>query len=222
MAYPVITDHFRATVRMQGPSGLPEDQRVNTWYFRNDQEVPNIPNLIDAIAAVLDAFYGATNGAAGGSIANLMSGLVTSAEYIVYDLGASGKRYPIGSPRAATWTPPATTQSLPGEVSSVLSYYAGQGPRKRGRLYLGPFIQTANSGGAALSEPSSDLQTRMVESALNVLNTTENVTWAQVSPTAGEATPVIGGWVDNAWDTQRSRGVAPTSRATWGAPASAA
>jgi hypothetical protein len=51
------------------------------------------------------------------------------------------------------------------------------------------------------------------------MNTSEDVTWMQVSTTFGIANPVTGGFVDNSFDTQRRRGSAPTARDTWGAPA---
>jgi hypothetical protein len=54
--------------------------------------------------------------------------------------------------------------------------------------------------------------------AENLLATSENVTWVTVSPTAGTSGVVTDGWVDNAWDTQRSRGAAPTMRIDWPRP----
>jgi len=36
-----------------------------------------------------------------------------------------------------------------------------------------------------------------------------------VSPSDGAAFPVQSGWVDDAFDTQRSRGDAPTTRIEW-------
>lgn len=48
-------------------------------------------------------------------------------------------------------------------------------------------------------------------------------TWCIYSPTTETQTaslassfiPIVGGWVDNAWDTQRRRGLEPTTRTTW-------
>jgi hypothetical protein len=39
-----------------------------------------------------------------------------------------------------------------------------------------------------------------------------NVDWSVYSPTTGQNNAITNLWVDNEWDTQRRRGLRPTSR----------
>jgi hypothetical protein len=39
--------------------------------------------------------------------------------------------------------------------------------------------------------------------------------WVAYSPTADEANQITNGWVDNAWDTQRRRGLYYSQRGTY-------
>ena len=217
MAIPVITDHFQAQWIWQGPSGLPEDVFVNTWYFRNDDALATPEVVGSAIQSVLAAFYGAVNGSATSALTAFMSDVLGSALLKIYDLGQALPRYPVYESDTLI-VPTSTSGQLPREVSVVGSFYSARGPRRRGRHYLGPLVTSAmeQSGTLERAVPSSALTTAIRESYLNVLNTSENVTWAQVSTTYGEANPVLGGWIDNAFDTQRRRGGAPTSRVVWG------
>jgi hypothetical protein len=51
--------------------------------------------------------------------------------------------------------------------------------------------------------------------ASNLLAASNPATLAVWSPSNGDAVPVTDGWVDNAWDTQRRRGIDRTARSTW-------
>jgi hypothetical protein len=46
----------------------------------------------------------------------------------------------------------------------------------------------------------------------------EDVEWAIYSPTANLHKTITDIWVDDAWDTQRRRGLAPTTRDTFVLP----
>jgi hypothetical protein len=210
MADPVLTDIYKCQVVFQGNSNLPEDQFVNNWYFRND-EIGVGPQL--AIKAVLDAFYtGSTPN--GQTVANMISPHVNRAfTYKVYNLGLPPPRPP--TILAANPLPPQTGAGLPGEVAIVSSFYAGTNTkRKRGRHYIGP-LGTVTSDAGASPRPSSGTMASIANRAQNVAQTTENVTWVQVSQVASLASVVTNGWVDNAYDTQRRRGNAPSTRTNW-------
>jgi hypothetical protein len=99
--------------------------------------------------------------------------------------------------------------SGPQEVALCLSFYAGRNlPRRRGRLYLGPFF-----AGEMAGRPSLTQQNRLLDLASDLANLGgADVSWRVYSPTDGGNYPVSNAWVDNAWDTQRSRGLAPTGR----------
>lgn len=235
MPDPVITGNFRAMAVFQGKSGFPEDRFINSWGFRNTALTGSPQDVADTIGTVLDAFYfGPTPSAR--PLSGYMHPTVDfpASEYRVYDLGQAPPR----DPYIVAMTPGASTPSgsaLPAEVAAVLSFVgAAQGwqgdvdgtdtdpinlPRRsrRGRIYLGPLGGNAAEQTSDRFHISSTYMADVVDRALNVLNTSENVTWRLVSPTMGAVTDVTGGWIDDAFDTQRRRGLAPTTRSTWGA-----
>jgi hypothetical protein len=167
------------------------------------------------MATVLEAFYGQQNGSATSTVAAYLHRNITGATLKVYDLGQTPPRYPIVPEQPLSITFPAVGDALPGEVACCLSFKAGDGPRRKGRIYIGPLSNNAATDVAGPTRPEAAFLTALGESAENVLNTSENVTWMQVSPTDAVASEVAEVWVDDAFDTQRSRGVAPTTRRTW-------
>lgn len=107
--------------------------------------------------------------------------------------------------------------TLPSEVALCLSFQgvrtAGNPQaRRRGRIYLGPLDTGVNSSG----RPSTTDITTILDAAEAfyddvALITTAGV-WAVWSPTDGQAVPLTEAWVDDAFDTQRSRGLGRTTR----------
>lgn len=136
-----------------------------------------------------------------------------------------------------------SAKSLPSEVSCCLSLDAtllpietepesipggAPGPagdthpraRRRGRIYLGPLNDTATNatgGGTSAIRPSSAFRSSVTRSAkenLAAAVTSAGWIWAVFSPTAWAMGTIHHVWVDDAFDTQRRRGVAATARTT--------
>jgi hypothetical protein len=224
MADPVLPDIFKCQAILRGASGLPEDVFINNWYFRNDGTLATGPEIHTAIKKVLDSFY-ITPAANGSSVSGFFPlGVVSPMLYRIYDLGQPPPRTRNqleSAPLAASRTTP-----LPYEVSLCLSFYAGQNvPRRRGRIYVGPFGTKALVGSTGnLPLPDATLTAALVDRASAVGRTTENVTWVMVTR-GGTVAPfepanarvITAGWVDSAWDTQRRRGLAATGRTTFSA-----
>jgi hypothetical protein len=107
--------------------------------------------------------------------------------------------------------------NLPNEVCITVSYFAQRSlPRQRGRIYVGPLNGSAmeDTGGDARVTPQcrSDLA-----AAFKRLGAFEDaLAWAVFSRKDNEARgPIGGGWVDNAFDTQRRRGRDASVRTSW-------
>lgn len=100
----------------------------------------------------------------------------------------------------------------PGEIAVCLSFYGGSNaPYNRGRLYI-PFAAFSGSAPAG-SRPSAANRTKVGDlvplfAGLGGVN----VDWIVWSPTKKAATKVDHWWVDDEWDTQRRRGLKPTTR----------
>jgi hypothetical protein len=96
----------------------------------------------------------------------------------------------------------------PREVACALSYRAGPGPRGRGRIFCGPIAANA------MTEP---YVTNTVGNAVNGLGlalstiVTLGAEWSLYSSRAMGFASILSWSVDNAWDTQRSRGIPATA-----------
>jgi hypothetical protein len=217
VAYPIITDVYRLQWSWQNlNTGLPEDQYVNNFYFRNDFINGSPQEIHDAMQAAVEGFY-TTLDPVGGNILGFLSAEIGNATVKSYDLGQAAPRYPIVPPTTSTIIPSGGSQ-LPRETALVCSFSSGNGPRAKGRVYLGPLGGNTLDATGDAPRPSSNFMAAVAAGAENLLATSENVTWVTVSPTAGTSGVVTDGWVDNAWDTQRSRGAAPTMRIDWPRP----
>ena len=100
----------------------------------------------------------------------------------------------------------------PGEVALCLSYYAGfNRPSTRGRLYLPAAMLT---GALGLRPTAAQITQALTFRNVFVDNLPPGHRWNTYSPTTGGSEPVTNVWVDDEWDTVRSRGQRSTTRQT--------
>lgn len=143
---------------------------------------------------------------------------------------------PHGSPWAIkTWTlgaPTAGYTGAPSELAVVLSFHSqysglteeagGTRPksRHRGRLYIGPLCKESWDVEATTNRVKviDGLKTTIGAAAAAMINagTAGEPKWAQWSRKNAELQPVVGGWVDDAFDIQRRRGEKSKTRTTIG------
>lgn len=216
MVSPIITDRFRAQVILQGKTNMPDDVYVNTFGFRNDG-IATKEAMADGIAVLLDEFYNDPITQTGQALTSFMAGTLIQNEALikVYDLGEATPRQVLE--RELTLALPGGA-AFPPEVCATLSFYGTRNlPRQRGRIYLGPLTQSTvelvNSSyffTPAFRETAAHAMRRLAQTHASIA-----ATWHVISPTSVDSHEVTHGWVDNAPDTQRRRGVEPTSRYTW-------
>jgi hypothetical protein len=117
---------------------------------------------------------------------------------------------PSGAPVAvATADQPGPLPAVgPREVCVCLSYRAGPGPRGRGRIYLGPVPGTNTSGEYVAGTPGNEANALGLRLS-NIL--TLGAQWSLYSRRAMGFASILSWSVDNAWDTQRSRGLPATA-----------
>lgn len=218
---------FLAQVSFPYDSGLPKDVSVNTFHF---DEVPaSSPDPADLVTA-LDNFYTATySGESGALMSYFSSTLGDTATVKVYNLDDAIPRTPV-LVDTFSFTPNTGTGGLPEEMALCLSYQAAPTSgelqrRRRGRIYFGPLSLLAIEGAAASDttwpmppRPASDLISRANKSMLNLVGEALAADWLWVVRStvgSGDTTLITEGWVDNAFDIQRRRGPAATTRTTW-------
>lgn len=147
---------------------------------------------------------------------------VDSGQLSLYALNlATGQ---IGEPQLETGfdftVSPTSGVELPEEIalcSSLLGVGAAVPRRRKGRIYLGPFNLDANDGTGQVSRPSFNLRSSILAATERLQQTlqAEDITWCVWSRANAALYPIGGGWVDNAWDTQRRRGVEASERTLW-------
>lgn len=125
-----------------------------------------------------------------------------------YDAQGAEPNYPIGEGIAGNTQSPIST--CPREVALCLSFFSARNiPSWRGRL----FIPATWHGGDVAVRPAPGLMTHIgaMATILSDLGGID-VDWVVYSRKNNVARPVSNWWVDDEWDTIRSRGLRSTAR----------
>jgi hypothetical protein len=222
MADPVIPGGIRAQLVLSGKTGLPEDTFVTTWAFKTASGSVDGAHR-QQVASMLENWLTGV-GANGNSIVNMLGeqvlGGVGAGRVKTYDLGGLPPRNP------TTFTfdvpAPAPSTSMPAEVAITCSFRGSVStPRTRGRVYVGPLAGTStvktSDGATGRQFVSSVARLTIVQACqrLRAYPRPEFPTWCILSQRNLNLVEVEGGWVDDAFDTQRRRGLDPVGRTTW-------
>lgn len=214
-----INNLARVQVVLPYVSFLPEDVAVNTLHFAVDDAVWGTAGA--SILAQVEAFFNDDTGLAyepALMVGDIVARDTDVCEVKVYEETGSA---PTGPPQYVgyfTMGAPVGGNSMPLECALCSSYYgdpagAVRASRRRNRFFFGPLTLTvlANEG---VPEPDAvevlALATQRLEGANSAV-----AAMVGYSPTDEEQFPIIGGWVDNEFDTQRRRQIPATSRETW-------
>ena len=222
-----------AVVELENVSGLSEDRFVNTWTIGSMSDA-TAGATVSAVAAAIATFY--DDIASGLSSRIVRAGTPHSIKF--FDIGSHLDGSPHGSPYAfSAWGIPTggSGSDLPDEVAIAIRLEAflradqpaeapdgsdagslPDRPRQRytGHVYLGPLTTAAQGAGSASYRPNSAYLTT-IRSAVNTMHDTmaalSGVTGLQVWSRADATTRLVEFVAtDDAFDTQRRRGVAPT------------
>lgn len=211
-------------LRMSLPfnTGLPRDVAQSSFAM----QATTLPEDPSGIQTAVNNFWNTNPGESAFAIADFLSPVVLRTAN-----AATAEIFQITHPAETIGEPLFSWQftigaasdpgGLPNEVAICTSLLASGGTnarRNKGRMYIGPLNQAAvgaDSGGQA--PPAGELVATLVlatqQLALDVV--TAGGTLCVWSREDHALHVVEGGWVDNAWDTQRRRGLDPTSRTSW-------
>jgi hypothetical protein len=208
---------IRVMAIFHGPGDLGPDRIINTWHFIGTADY-------DASATFarrsVDRFYNAPNN--NHSIGEYLSPWVQRVgEMRSYNMDLPKDER---SPTIETLTlGPASSGGLPEEVACCLSYHAIELPtnaRRRGRVFIGPLGNNAIDSATSTTpaRPIAAMLSDLAFAANRLLSEPEGgVPWALRSVTPAQNFHLIGGgYIDNAFDTQRRRGPDTTARVLWG------
>jgi hypothetical protein len=191
---------YRALIIGEAVTGLARDNVVNSAYFEDHGDTTDADGLAQDLATALAPntyFWMGCN----------------KIRVKLYDMAEPEPR-DIQGEAVATRAAPGT--SGPREIAVCLSFFAANNrPRNRGRLYLGPvtFQQIGERPNTSVRD-----QAIAVGTILRNLGGVD-VDWSVYSPTIHQLSgveaafqPVSTMWVDDEWDTVRSRGYRATTR----------
>lgn len=207
---------MKAQVRIPRDSGLPEDVSVNTLHWSWDAIAEPDPAVAgQQIVDKLSTFYSAFDQ----YLSNQNSNPV---EVRVYRMDDPEPRAPV---LVADLTPLSYgIGAYPSEVAITLSFQgvkiSGENQaRRRGRIFIGPLADIGLSESGSELRVSSVIRTAIGDAAADLATILpgEDVAWTIYSPSNDNMVLVTDGWVDNAFDTMRSRGARPTARTLWSA-----
>lgn len=209
---------IHAQITLPYTTGLPEDVVSNNLYFAT--VAAPTPEQIQAIYDGIVAFYNDVLGTR--TLASFLSPTISrtadACTIKLYDIAETPPRQPISEETFTLGTVPGST-AMPQEVALCASfraaYVSGQPPaRRRGRIYVGPFAPGAAT--TTGDRPHANLMDRCMlgMQELYALTDAEAVDWCVYSTVDNIARVVTTVWVDNAFDTQRRRGLNATSRIT--------
>lgn len=213
--------HISARAVIANTSNLPRDVSVNTFHF---ESVAFTPEMIEDIASAIIDFYNVED-TSNNSVAEFLSSRLSrtnNSRIEVYDMADPEPRVPVYQ---VNWTlgTSGNTSSLPAEVAVCASYHGSEVAgipmaRRRGRIFLGPLTTGAMSAGAnEIARPSGLFVNAIVNAAHDLCAAAVDLGahWAVYSRVLGTTTPIVGGWVDNDFDTQRRRSAEATDRTLW-------
>jgi|1186.fasta_scaffold111725_2 hypothetical protein len=191
---------YRFQIVQRATGGVPRDDIVNSFYL--DTETDPLTWGTDEGGLLRDAVDLWRAGTLPlSSRASWISGKA-------YNMSDATPRAPVAE---VSWLASEQSRDVPGpaDVAVCLSYYAGRNlPRRRGRMYLGPWPKTH-----LFDRPAGQLVTGLTALAEGLSGLGgPNVQWVQYSPTTGDFTNVTNYWIDDEWDTQRRRGLKPSAR----------
>ena len=189
---------------------ITENYVTNSWCFTD-----MLPGTDDAaIVTLLKDFY---DDIAAAYWSNLIA--QNGHEVKLYDLPGTVPNYPYFEGTFNMASAPSG-QALPGEIALCLSFQGVRSAgfpqaRRRGRVYIGPLSTACNSGGRPIAAVMTAMGTAAatLRSQAAVISGTGG--WAVWSVTDAAPVEVDNGWIDNAFDVQRRRGVDATSRTTF-------
>jgi hypothetical protein len=232
---PSFVNNFAVQHVLQGPSGMPKDRSVNTFHLGAGDTVPDL----SAVATSIRAFY--NSGGAGPFVEHYLANSWLRAGHTIkiYNMAAplhSPPQYSVTLPRITTEDD--SKGGLPQEVAGCLSYKGSLSTvdpagtdtatsrpieRRSGRIFIGPLnidvlLPSGASEFGSQPNPAFNLTLRLAGKALFTDLAGQGIAWCiyskrnHVDGQPPYMSPITQFSTDDAFDTQRRRGVAATAR----------
>lgn len=207
----------RVTLTVPRDTALPGDESVNTFHFSTGlgggvfTEAESV-----TVADLIRDFFTVQGPDSVNSLNTYMSQVSNPAAAVIrfYDLNTPEPRIPYQE-HTRNLGPFGGGAPMAEEVALCLSYRTDlvsgtNQARRRGRLFIGPLAASAAEVSNGRSRPTTAMRTTLLYAGRNLQNGIRGIglnnDWVIWSPTDQEEHVISHLWVDDAWDTMRSRG----------------
>lgn len=241
------TSAIQLVSRMQSVTGLPEDTVENVIHIGLESFAPDAGDITTWMTAFRDFYVTVgTGGVAtpGSYLSESISRAANKCSILAYAITDLTGSTPMGSPIGSltySMVNAASGAAFPEEVAAVISYSADltdvpitepnptpppatirPAQRRRGRLFFGPLQAQAGTDTGTQIRPASGFRIDIgvgLKKMANAINAVDSGAyfgvWSRADADVWEA---VEGYVDDAWDTQRRRGLEATTRTTFTIP----
>lgn len=205
-------------VRIPHKNLISADDVVNTFNF---QGIADAETMAPIALGLLNTFYNGLSTPQTVPIKNYLSFElnVAGTRVKIYDLADPEPRVPVLDESLGVTAPSsASGANLPAEVALGVSYQSEpvsgvSAARRRGRIYLGPLRGQVLEGSiTAPSRPDSAARLQIALAAAGLASGPVGCRWCVWSRRNDAFYEIVGGYIDNAFDTQRRRGTGVSSR----------
>lgn len=240
MRYHAAMTHYKTVLSLYKKSDIPKDAVQLSLHYRTTSGVAATATEKDNFSQHIMHFLDNVVTGATANVGYYLSNAIkrTADAHLIQFYEMPGSRGPLGvavDERATSMYNGGAGTEIPAEVAMCLSFHgaydavaehgtAGARPkaRWRNRVFLGPLTtQSIATDGTTkevrVSNTAADDVTKACKHELLEHMLTSGWQWEVFSPTDWAWHDVVGGWCDNAYDTQRRRGVEATVRTTWAA-----
>jgi hypothetical protein len=208
---------IRAQVEIQSASGMPTDVVMNRFHFRTPLTPASGAEQLNILDRIVNFYDGTLTNTRKLSARWPVTVAANGHLIKLYDMADPKPRVPVFTGVFNLGVVPNQT-GLPDEVALVLSFQATRvsgtaQARRRNRIYFGPIITSSATTVASETRPNALIIDDLIKAADEKLAVaTLGIEWIVRSETTGQVAPVVDGWVDNSFDTQRRRGPNASAR----------
>jgi hypothetical protein len=201
---------YHVVVTLASQSGETADYQVNTFAFESTGGLDS--GSAGAYTAILKTLYDTLVNS------DCLCGIADTGHVVKYYLATTDTpNYPLFTNTFNLSFAPGAVD-LPLEVSLCISFAndteTGVSPKRRkGRIYVSGFKETGNTAGRPVSGVMTNMLTAFV-TYVEAVNTLSGATACIWSRREDALFPIERVWIDNEWDTMRSRGGKSTARQT--------
>jgi hypothetical protein len=212
-----MSNTYQFQVIFKHENGTAKDQYVNNWHFDRPTPDAGVTDY-DNVRDMLKDFYTVGDTNAIPLTYHMPAAMLGTATVKGYDLSEPKPRPPVYE--SSFTFPRPQSPSLPFEVACCFSFEAERQAgkvqrRRRNRVYLGPLNTITLDPAGKVNLAYRNLVLHRGKNLKTSADASVNWDWVVFSPTDSESHAVDTIYINDAFDTQRRRGLPVTAKTLW-------